>query len=105
MVGQINVLVALADIGSGDGPTVLVSGSHKSTEVHPRLWVDGKGKVSHGREPAGTAVGMKEMYMKAGDALFFTDAITQRMSSGKLFSRFHQGSRLHKKISKPFAQI
>lgn len=76
MVGQINVLVALTDIGPGDGPTVLVPGSHKSTEVHPRLWIDGKGKVSHGREPAGTAVGMQEMYMKAGDALFFTDAIS-----------------------------
>ena len=77
MVGQINVLVALTDIiGPGDGPTVLVPGSHKSTEVHPRLMVEGKGRVSHGREPAGTAVGMKEMYLKAGDALFFTDAIS-----------------------------
>jgi hypothetical protein len=37
MVGQINVLMALTDIGPGDGPTVLVPSSHKSTEVHPRL--------------------------------------------------------------------
>lgn len=76
MVGQINVLVALTNIGPGDGPTVLVPGSHKSTEVHPRLWVDGKGAISHGKEPAGTAVGMKEVYMKAGDAIFFTDAVS-----------------------------
>lgn len=78
MVGQINVLMALEDIGPGDGPTVLVPGSHKSTEIHPRLEVDGKGIVAahHEREAAGTALGMKEIYLKAGDALFFTDAIT-----------------------------
>ncbi len=75
MVGQINVLVALTDIEPGDGPTVLVPGSHKSTEIHPKLLVDDKGVVSSGTEPAGTAVGMKEMYMKAGDALFFTDSV------------------------------
>ena len=78
MVGQINVLMALQDIGPGDGPTVLVPGSHKSTEIHPRLEVDGKGIVaaSHEREAAGTALGMQEIYLEAGDALFFTDAIT-----------------------------
>ncbi len=78
MVGQINVLMALEDIGPGDGPTVLIPGSHKTTEVHPRLLVDGKGIVSagSGSGSAGTAVGMKEMYLKAGDVLFFTDAIT-----------------------------
>lgn len=77
MVGQINVLMALEDIGPGDGPTVLVPGSHKTTEVHPRLVVDGKGIVAQGGgPPAGTAVAVKEMYLKAGDVLFFTDAIT-----------------------------
>ena len=78
MVGQINVLMALEDIGPGDGPTVLVPGSHKSTEIHPRLELDGKGIVaaSHEREAAGTALGMKEIYLEAGDTLLFTDAIT-----------------------------
>lgn len=78
MVGQINVLMALQDIGPGDGPTVLVPGSHKSTEIHPRLIRDGKGIVAahDEHEAAGTAMGMQEMYMKAGDVLFFTDAIT-----------------------------
>ena len=78
MVGQINVLMALEDIGPGDGPTVLVPGSHKATEVHPRLVMDGKGIVAahHEREAAGTALAMKEIYLEAGDALFFTDAIT-----------------------------
>ncbi len=78
MVGQINVLMALHDIGPGDGPTVLVPGSHKSTQIHPRLELDGKGIVaaSHERIAAGTALGMQEIYLEAGDALFFTDAIT-----------------------------
>ena len=78
MVGQINVLMALEDIGPGDGPTVLVPGSHKSTEVHPRLVLDGKGIVAahFEREAAGTALGMKEIYLEAGDVVFFTDAIT-----------------------------
>lgn len=78
MVGQINVLMALQDIGPGDGPTVVVPGSHKSTEIHPRLLVDGKGIVAagHEREAAGTAIGMTEVCLEAGDALFFTDAIT-----------------------------
>ena len=78
MVGQINVLVALNDIGPGDGPPVLVPGSHKCTEIHPRLEVDGKGLVydNISGKAAGTAVAMQEMYLKAGDVLLFTDAIT-----------------------------
>ena len=78
MVGQINVLIALTDIGPGDGPTVLVPGSHKCTEPHPRLEQDGKGLVYDGvtGEAAGTAFGVQEMYLEKGDALFFTDAIT-----------------------------
>lgn len=78
MVGQINVLMALNDIGEGDGPTVLISGSHKCTEIHPRLNVDGRGLVYDGvsGKPAGTAIAVEEMYLKAGDVLLFTDAIT-----------------------------
>ncbi len=77
MVGQINVIMALTDIGPGDGPTVLVPGSHKATEIHPRLEVDGKGLVAiDDHQAAGTALGMQEMYLNAGDVLFFTDALT-----------------------------
>ena len=78
LVGQINVFMALNDIGPGDGPPVLIPGSHKCTEIHPRLEKDGKGLVYDGvsGKPAGTAFATKEMYMKAGDVLFFTDAIT-----------------------------
>ncbi len=78
MVGQINVMMALHDIGPGDGPTVLVPGSHKITEVHPRLEVEGApiAATSHEREAAGSALGMQEVYLEAGDALLFTDAVT-----------------------------
>ena len=78
MVGQINVLMALNDIGEGDGPPVLIPGSHKCTEIHPRLEVDGRGLVYDGvsGKPAGTAIAVEEMYLKAGDVLLFTDAIT-----------------------------
>ena len=44
MVGQINVLIALTDIEPGDGPTVLIPGSHKSTEVHPQIACRWRGK-------------------------------------------------------------
>ncbi|MCB0123677.1 MAG: phytanoyl-CoA dioxygenase family protein, partial [Caldilineaceae bacterium] len=77
MVGQINVLMALQDVGPGDGPTVLVPGSHKSTEIHPRLEQDGKGLIAiNDHQAAGTALGMQEMYLNAGDVLFFTDTVT-----------------------------
>ena len=78
MVGQINVLMALDDIGPGDGSLVLVPGSHNCTEIHPRLEVDGKGLVYDGITglPAGTAVATKEVYLEAGDVVLFTDAIT-----------------------------
>ena len=78
LVGQINVLMALNDIGEGDGPPVLIPGSHKCTEIHPRLEVEGRGLIYDdvSGKPAGTAIAMQEMYLKAGDVLLFTDAIT-----------------------------
>lgn len=101
MVGQINVLIAMEDIGPGDGPTVLIPGSHKTTEVHPNLMVNGKGIVSagSGSGAAGPALGMKEIYLKAGDALFFTDAIThgsaERTSDGYRRSVVYRYSAKH----------
>ena len=67
-VGQINILMALRDIGPGDGPTTVVPGSHKSGMDHPNKdWDAGVG--------AHEAVAMQEVYLKAGDALMFTDGI------------------------------
>ena len=78
MVGQINILMALQDIGPGDGATVIVPGSHRATLPHPRLKREGKGIVAaHDiREAAGTAFGAREVYLKAGDTLFFADCVT-----------------------------
>ena len=49
MVGQINVLMALEDIGSGDGPTVLIPGSHKRRKCIHACWSMGKALL-HGAE-------------------------------------------------------
>ncbi|HEX3815141.1 MAG TPA: phytanoyl-CoA dioxygenase family protein [Mycobacteriales bacterium] len=67
-VGQINILMALTDIGPGDGATTVVPGSHKSDVSHPqRNWEAGVA----GDE----AIGMREVHLKAGDALMFTDGL------------------------------
>jgi Phytanoyl-CoA dioxygenase (PhyH) len=72
--GQINVLIAHTDIGPGDGPTLIVPGSHKSNIVHPEhprrraLGID----PSSIRERA--PVGAIEVFMEAGDALLFVDS-------------------------------
>jgi hypothetical protein len=67
-VGQINVLMALTDIGPGDGATTVVPGSHKAADDHPhRDWAAGNG--------GDRAIGMQEVHLRAGDALMFTDGI------------------------------
>jgi len=73
-VGQINVLVALTDIGPGDGATAIVPSSHKSHTIHPHL-AQSKTKGYSQDRPAGEALGAQEVHLKAGQALFFTDAI------------------------------
>lgn len=74
MVGQINVLMALTDIGAGDGATTIVPGSHKSHEVHPALR-DGKQNAYNDDIVAGQQLGMTEVHLRAGDALMFTDGL------------------------------
>ena len=68
MCGQINVLVALTDIGPGDGGTMLIPGSHKSNFTHPDL-------DRHRMKPEGATVegitGAIECQMAKGDALLF----------------------------------
>jgi hypothetical protein len=85
MVGQINILMALNDIGPGDGATVVIPGSHKSYEVHPIL--AGGQHIGHRNEvAAGGAMGGIEVHLKAGQAILFTDGIThgsaQRINPG-----------------------
>ncbi|MDA0840742.1 MAG: phytanoyl-CoA dioxygenase family protein [Planctomycetota bacterium] len=76
MVGQINMLMALTDIGPGDGPTTLIPGSHKARFPHPVLANNSGGMVYRGDFAGGDAIGMKELYMEAGDVAMFTDTIT-----------------------------
>lgn len=71
-VGQINVLMALTDVGPGDGATTVIPGSHKSAmqfPEHERAW-EGGNEISGADQP-----GMVEVHLRAGDALMFTDAI------------------------------
>ena len=62
-----NVLMALTDIGPGDGGTMLIPGSHKANFRHP--FYD-KQRMGENRSVEGT-VGAIEVFMKAGDALVF----------------------------------
>ena len=69
--GQVNILIALTDIGPGDGGTMVIPASHKANFQHPHF--------ERHRMAAGAAVdgieGAVEVYMKAGDALLFVDAL------------------------------
>ncbi len=79
MVGQINILMALTDIGPGDGATTVIPGSHKSHEVHPAMRAEGdrQGKSEGYNDDivAGDQLAMHEVHLNAGQALMFTDAI------------------------------
>lgn len=70
--GQVNILIALTDIGPGDGATMVIPGSHKSNFPHPHY-----DKYRMGGEQASVdnAEGAIEVHMKAGDAILFVDAI------------------------------
>ena len=70
--GQVNVLVALTDIGPGDGATMVITGSHKSNLPHPAF------SVAYSELMGGSMDGMLatvEVYLKTGDALLFVDCL------------------------------
>lgn len=73
--GQCNIILALTDIGPGDGPTMVVPGSHKSNFPHPLIGDYGKG------DRMDTLLGAIPAYMNAGDALLFVDGIIHGGSS------------------------
>jgi len=71
MCSQVNVLLALTDIGPGDGGTMVIPGSHKQTYVHP--WAATRSGLDH---PSMDDVeGAIEVHLNKGDTLMFTDAI------------------------------
>ncbi|MGW5362864.1 phytanoyl-CoA dioxygenase family protein [Actinopolymorpha pittospori] len=80
--GQVNIILALTDIGAGDGATMVVPGSHKSNFPHPLEGDYARGdRMDHleGAVPA---------YLKKGDALLFVDGL---MHGGS--SRTNEGER------------
>lgn len=75
--GQCNILMALTDVGPGDGPTMVIPGSHKSNFQHPNIGNYGKGDRMDSLE------GAVEVYLNKGDALLFVDGLIHGGSSRK----------------------
>lgn len=75
--GQVNVILALDDIGPGDGATMIIPGSHKSNFPHPQEkdYTYGTDKVMD------TIAGAVPAYLEKGDALVFVDALMHGGSS------------------------
>lgn len=72
--GQVNILMALSDIGPGDGATMIIPASHKSNFVHPDTE---QHKMKQGEVTSVDDVeGAIEVHLEAGDALLFVDAIS-----------------------------
>jgi ectoine hydroxylase-related dioxygenase (phytanoyl-CoA dioxygenase family) len=73
--GQCNIILALTDIGAGDGPTMVIPGSHKANFPHPLA----------GNYAAGDRMdhleGAIPVYMKKGDVLLFVDGLMHGGSS------------------------
>lgn len=68
---QINILMALTDVGPGDGGTYILPGSHKSSFPHPEFTLNWAERVEKGFVEF---PGAFEVHLKAGDALLFVDA-------------------------------
>lgn len=80
--GQINILMALTDIHAGDGPTVVIPGSHKANLRHPEFVA---GEAANHVAPE-NVTGAVPVPLDAGDALLFVDTIShggsQRVNPG-----------------------
>jgi len=70
--GQVNILLALTDIGPGDGATMIVPGSHKSNMGHPDF---DRFKMKEELTSVEGAEAAIEVHMEAGDAILFVDGI------------------------------
>ena len=82
---QVNILLALTDIGPGDGATRVLPGSHKSNLAHP---IFARAFDDRREEEDETVEGAVEVHLKAGDALLFVDAIAHGAAR-----RIHPGER------------
>jgi ectoine hydroxylase-related dioxygenase (phytanoyl-CoA dioxygenase family) len=73
--GQVNILLALTDIGPGDGGTLIVPGSHKSNFAHPQA------PNYTGLGPINDIEGAMEVHLCKGDALLFVDGLSHGASA------------------------
>jgi len=82
--GQVNMLLALTDIGPGDGGTRIIPGSHKSHLQHPIFATPYGERATWDDEEVEGSI---EVNMKAGDALLFVDSLahgaTRRTTLGE----------------------
>jgi ectoine hydroxylase-related dioxygenase (phytanoyl-CoA dioxygenase family) len=69
---MINVIIALSDIGPGDGGTMLVPGSHKVELEHPDIATKG---WASGALSMDSVEGAVEIAMRAGDVLMFAEPL------------------------------
>jgi hypothetical protein len=67
--GQVNVILAVTDVGEGDGATMVVPGSHKSNLPHPL-----EGDYDRG-DRMDALPGAVPVHLRAGDALLFVDGL------------------------------
>jgi ectoine hydroxylase-related dioxygenase (phytanoyl-CoA dioxygenase family) len=74
--GQVNILLALTDVGPGDGGTMVIPGSHKSNFAHPDML-----KPWEERIKMDGMVGAVEVNLKKGDALMFVDGLSHGAST------------------------
>ena len=75
--GQVNVLLALTDVGPGDGGTMVVPGSHKSNFPLPESrYLDEAGRPV----PMDATAGAIEVHLRKGDALLFCDGLSHGAS-------------------------
>jgi ectoine hydroxylase-related dioxygenase (phytanoyl-CoA dioxygenase family) len=73
--GQCNIILALTDVGEGDGATMVIPGSHKSNFPHPHAGDYSKlDRMDH-------LDGAVPVYMEKGDALLFVDGLMHGGSS------------------------
>lgn len=73
--GQANIILALTDVGPGDGATMVIPGSHKSNFPHPLAGDYAKGDRMDMLE------GAIEVHLAKGDALLFVDGLMHGGSS------------------------
>ena len=73
--GQCNIILALTDVGPGDGATMVIPGSHKSNFPHPNAGDYGA------LDRMDTLEGAVELHLEKGDALLFVDGLMHGGSS------------------------